>query len=134
MHHALLSSTTAGTPVIFPWDYVAKRRRAAGLSVPALATMLGGKIYERHIRALETPGLRLRDVADLSVAMPFSVDVYRQLADLPACQHPPLCAGCGWDAHSHQPDLHDGLTIWSRLIPEICTRCEQQRADTASCD
>ncbi len=104
------------------------RRRAAGLSIEQVAVALGGRVHLRHLRALETPGLRLRQIVDLSPVMAFSADVYRQLADLPAHQHPSLCIGCGWDAHTDQPDRHDGLTTWSRDRPGHCTRCEQQAA------
>jgi hypothetical protein len=111
------------------------RRRAADLSIEQVAATLGGKLYVRHLRAIETPGLRLRQIADLSIVMPFSADVYRQLADLPPHQHPPLCARCGWDAHTDQADRLDALTTWSRETPGICTRCEQdeQALDARRC-
>jgi len=126
MRHVDLSRSTVGTPVIQPWEYVAMRRHAAGLSIEQVASTLGGKAYRRHLRMLETPGIRIKIIADLSVVMPFSEDVYRQLADLPAHQHPPLCVRCGWDEHSEVPDRLDGLTTWSRENPAICTRCEQR--------
>lgn len=125
-HVDLLRSTTAA-PVIAPWDYVAMRRRAAGLSIEQVAQALGGRAYERHLRLLETPGMRVRILADLDKVMPFSEPVYRQLADLPAHQHPRLCATCCWDEHTELPDCQDGLTSWSREDSAICTRCEQQQ-------
>ncbi|WP_449471962.1 hypothetical protein [Sphingobium chungangianum] len=125
MLHADLSRSDAGTPIIQPWDYVAMRRRAAGLSIEQVANALGGKAYERHLRKLELPGVRIKIVANLSAAMFFSENVYRQLADLPPHQHPRLCGSCGWDAHTDQPDRQDNLTTWSRQNAAICTRCEQ---------
>lgn len=128
MHHAGLSCSTTASQVIYPWDYVAMRRRAAGLSIEQIATALGGRVFLRHLRALETPGLRLREIVDLSPVMACSADVYRQLADLPPHQHPILCISCGWDARTDQPDRRDGLSTWSRTKPGHCTRCEQQGA------
>lgn len=128
MRHATLSRSIASVPVIQPWDYVAMRRKAAGLSIEQVAQALGGRAYERHLRLLETARARVRIVADLSVALPFNADVYRQLADLPPHQHPRLCQHCGWDEHSEVPDRLDGLTSWSREDDAICTRCEQQAA------
>jgi hypothetical protein len=125
MRHANLLHAAPATPVIQPWDYVAMRRNAAGLSVEQLATALGGKVYERHLRAIETHGLRFQQIAALDQAMPFSASVYRQLADLPPLQHPRLCQRCGWDAHTDQPDGCGGLITWSRTDDAICTRCEQ---------
>jgi hypothetical protein len=128
MRHVALLHSTAASPVIQPWDYVAMRRRAAGLSIEQVAQALGGRAYERHLRLLETPGMRVRIVADLNVAMPFSNDVYRQLADLPVHQHPRLCQRCGWDERTDVADRVDGLTTWSREDEAICTHCEQQAA------
>lgn len=128
MRHATLSRSVASTPVVQPWDYVAMRRKAAGLSIEQVAQALGGRAYERHLRLLETPNIRVRILADLNVALPFSADVYRQLADLPPHQHPRLCLHCGWDDHSTLPDDRDGYITWSREDEAICTRCEQQAA------
>lgn len=125
MLHSDLLRSSAGTPIIQPWEYAAMRRRASGLSIDQVAAALGGRAYRRHLRLIETPGVRMKIVADLAVAMPFSQDVYRQLADLPPHQHPRLCIGCGWDAHADVADCHDGLTAWSRELPSLCTRCEQ---------
>lgn len=125
MHHVDLLRSTTAAPVIQPWDYVSLRRKAAGLSIEQLANTLGGKVYERHLRAIETPGLRFQQIAALEHAIPFSTDVYRQLADLPPHQHPRLCRACGWDGHTVQPDRQDGLTTWSRMDDTLCTRCEQ---------
>lgn len=129
MRHATLSRSVASTPVIQPWDYVAMRRKAAGLSIEQVAQALGGQAYERHLRLLETPNMRLRIVADINLALPFSDAVYRQLADLPPHQHPRLCQSCGWDERTDVPDRGDGLTVWSRNDDTICTRCEQQAAE-----
>jgi hypothetical protein len=126
-HVDLLRTTTAPVPVIQPWDYVTMRRRAAGLSIEQVAQALGGRAYERHLRMLETTGMRVRILADLDKVLPFSEDVYRQLADLPVHQHPRLCHGCGWDAGSTLPDFRDGYITWSRVNDAICTRCEQQQ-------
>lgn len=128
MHHADLRHAIAATPVIQPWDYVAMRRNAAGLTIDQLAAALGGKLFARHLRAIETPGLRLQQIARLNQVIPFSATVYRQLADLPPHQHPRLCQRCGWDAHTDQPDGHGGLITWSRTDDAICTRCEQGTA------
>lgn len=128
MRHAPLSRSTASVPVIQPWDYVTMRRKAAGLTIQQVAQALGGRAYERHLRMLETPNIRLPIVADLNVALPFSGDVYRQLADLPPHQHPCLCQSCGWDERTDVPDLGDGFTVWSREDDTICTRCEQKAA------
>lgn len=128
MRHDTLSLSTAGSPVIYPWQYVGMRRRAAGLTIDQLAARLGGRVHVRHLRALERPGLRFVDIADLGSVISFSAAVYRQLADLPAHQHPRLCSDCGWDAHTDQPDRHDGLTTWSEHAPDRCTRCEQTNA------
>jgi len=125
MRHATLSRSTASVPVVQPWDYVAMRRKAAGLSIEQVAQSLGGRAYERHLRLLETTGIRVSIIADLNVALPFSEDVYRQLADLPPHQHPRLCQRCGRDEHTDPPDRADGLTSWSREDSAICTRCEQ---------
>ncbi|PZU67493.1 hypothetical protein [Sphingobium sp.] len=125
MYPAHLMQSATDTPVIQPWDYVAMRRNAAGLSIEQLAKALGGKIYERHLRAIETPGLRFREIAPLARAMPFSATIYRQLADLPPHQHPRLCQRCGWDAYTDQPDSDGDLTAWSRQDDALCTRCEQ---------
>ncbi|WP_062731910.1 hypothetical protein [Sphingobium abikonense] len=128
MRHVHLSRSVAATAIIQPWDYVAMRRAAAGLTIGQVAAMLGGRAYERHLRMLETPGMRLKLIADLTIAMPFNHDVYRQLTDLPPHQHPLLCQRCGWDEHTDVPDHLDGLTTWSRADEAICTRCEQQAA------
>ncbi|ATI79436.1 hypothetical protein [Sphingobium yanoikuyae] len=125
MHHADLRHATVATPVIQPWDYVAMRRHAAGLTIDQLAAALGGKLFARHLRAIETPGLRFRQIAPLEQVMAFNAAVYRQLADLPPHQHPRLCQRCGWDAHTDQPDGGDGLTTWSHVDDAICTRCAQ---------
>ncbi|WP_278984582.1 hypothetical protein [Sphingobium yanoikuyae] len=127
MRHVDLLRSTAAVPVMQPWDYVTMRRRAAGLSIEQVAQALGGRAYERHLRLLETPGMRVRILADLNTVLPFSDDVYRQLADLPPHQHPRLCQRCGWDEHSDVPDRADGLTTWSRADATICTRCEQRQ-------
>lgn len=132
MRHVDLSRSNAGTPVIQPWEYAAMRRRAAGLSIEQVAAALGGRAYERHVRMLETPGIRIKIVANLPVAMPFSEEVYRQLADLPPHQHPRLCVRCGWDDHADVPDRFDCHTTWSRENPAICTRCEQQSGQAAA--
>ena len=126
MRHVDFSRSDVGTPIIQPWEYVAMRRRDAGLSIEQVAATLGGRAYERHLRMLETPGIRIKIIANLPVVMPFSEEVYRQLADLPPHQHPRLCLGCGWDDHADVPDRFDCQTTWSRTNPTICTRCEQQ--------
>lgn len=123
MRHVDLLRSATTVPVIHPWDYVALRRKAAGLSISQLAHALGGRVYERHLRAIETPGLRFQQIAALDRAMPFSAAVYRQLSDLPVHQHPRLCRACGWDVHLTQPDGHGGLTTWSRADDTLCTRC-----------
>ncbi|MGW8202612.1 hypothetical protein ACWGM0_08690 [Sphingomonas bisphenolicum] len=129
MRHSLFPSASSAATVVYPWEYVAMRRRAAALSQEALAKAMSlynePHTYLTHIRCLETVGLRFRDVVNLSRAMPFSIDVYRQLADLPPHQHPRLCATCGWDERTDQPDHNGDLTTWSRALPAICTRCEQ---------
>ncbi|WP_312312343.1 hypothetical protein [Sphingobium yanoikuyae] len=125
MRHSNLLHSAAAAPVTQPWDYVAMRRHAAGLTIEQLATALGGKVYERHLRAIETPGLRFHQIARLDQVMPFSADVYRQLADQPPHQHPRLCQRCGWDAHTDQSDSSGELTAWSRTDGAVCTRCEQ---------
>lgn len=136
MHHSPLPPASSAATVVYPWEYVAMRRRAAGLSQEALAKAMSffnePHTYLTHIRSLETVGLRFRDVVNLSRAMPFSIDVYRQLADLPPHQHPRLCAHCGWDERTDQPDYNGDLTTWSRALPTICTCCEQAALTSAA--
>jgi hypothetical protein len=132
MRHVDLSRSIGETPVIQAWDYVAMRRRAAGLTIKQVAAMLGGRAHERHLRMLETPGIRIKVIANLSAVMPFSEGVYRQLADLPPHQHPRLCLRCGWDDHMTVPDRLDGFATWSRQAPTICTYCEQQASAVAA--
>lgn len=133
MRHSPLPPVTSDGPVtshVFtPWAYVAARRAAAGLTQTQLAAALSPRrwphTYMAHVVALETPGLRLQTTVDLSGAMPISMDVYRQLADLPPHQHPRLCETCAWDERTAQPDRNGDETTWSRDNPAICSCCEQ---------
>lgn len=129
MRHSPPPSASSAATIVYPWEYVAMRRRSAGLSQEALATAMSfyhePHTYLTHIRSLETVGLRFRNVVNLSRAMPFSMEVYRQLADLPPQQHPRLCAQCGWDEHTQQQDCNGDNAAWSRRLPTICTCCEQ---------
>lgn len=124
MRHAPLPDPAAACPVITPWDYVAMRRRAAGLSLDQMAAAL--RITPRLARVLETPGLRLQRHVNLSPAMPFSAAVYRQLADLPPHQHPRLCMQCGWDENSDQPGPNGHALAWSQETAGLCSLCAGQ--------
>lgn len=116
--------------VIMPWDYVRMRREAARLSHADVARPYWHRPehqddVERNVRALEQEGVRGQWNVDLSRAMPFSADIYRQLADLPPHQHPKLCRTCGWDEFTTQYDMTGDDVTWSREQEDICTRCEQ---------
>lgn len=123
----------APRPVVMPWEYVAMRRTAAGMTIEQAARPYWHRAehqadVERNIGALETVGFRMkRDffVADMSRAYSFNVDVYRQLCDTPPDQHPRLCLACGWDQWSTQYDTNGEEATWSQSDPDLCTRCEQ---------
>lgn len=119
--------------VVMPWEYVAMRRTAAGMTIEQAARPYWHRPehradVERNIGALETVGFRMkRDffVADMSRAYTFNLDVYRQLCDTPPHQHPRLCLACGWDQWSTQYDTNGEEATWSQSDPDLCTRCEQ---------
>lgn len=123
----------APRPVVMPWEYVAMRRTAAGMTIEQAARPYWHRPehradVERNIGALETVGFRMkRDffVADMSRAYTFNLDVYRQLCDTPPDQHPRLCLACGWDQWSTQYDTNGEEATWSQSHPDLCTRCEQ---------
>ncbi|WP_313228542.1 hypothetical protein [Sphingobium yanoikuyae] len=123
----------APRPVVMPWEYVAMRRTAAGMTIEQAARPYWHRLehradVERNISALETVGFRMkRDffVADMSRAYTFNLDVYRQLCDTPPDQHPRLCLACGWDQWSTQYDTNGEEATWSQSDPDLCTRCEQ---------
>ncbi|CAM8673055.1 hypothetical protein [Sphingobium sp.] len=124
--------------VMTPWHYVHLRRRAAGLSIAQAAAPFWVRPehqhdVERYFRNLEAENLRHQRIY-ITEGKPyfFSIDVYHQLANLPAHQHPRLCTGCGWDEHSVQYDHNGNDANWSADDPQICTRCEQARAWEAS--
>lgn len=130
---AMLDEEKPARPVVMPWDYVRMRRKAAGLTIAQAAAHYWKRpehqaAVERTIAELETVGYRMQQhffAADMSRAYSFSVDVYRQLCDTPADQHPRLCLACGWDQWATQYDTNGQDVTWSEADPEICTRCEQ---------
>jgi hypothetical protein len=131
---AMLGETeTAARPVVMPWEYVAMRRRSAGMTIEQAAKPYWHRPehqadVERNIRELETVGYRMQRHffgADMSRAYSFNLDVYRQLCDTPPEQHPRLCLACGWDQWTTQHDIYNDDVRWSEADPDICTRCEQ---------
>lgn len=111
-------------------DYLHLRRKAAGLSVAAIAKRLNEahraarpamtvKWAASVVALLETRGTTARyaEALDaLSAVLPFDPDVYRQLAADPVDQHPRVCRGCGGSAWDDA-----GFEGWA--TPNSCTRC-----------
>lgn len=133
---SMLATPEPPKPVMMPWDYVRLRRKSAHLSIAQVARPYWHRPehqadVERNVAGLEQPGVRGQWEVDLSRAMPFSADVYRQLADLPPEQHPRLCIGCGWDEFTSQYDTNGDDVTWSRENEALCTRCEQIAAREA---
>jgi len=128
---------SAVLPPLTAPDYLRLRRKAAGLSVAAVAK----RLYEAHraarhamtvewatsvVTLLETRGTTARyaEALDaLRAVFPFNPDVYRQLAADPVDQHPRVCRGCGCSAWDDA-----GFEGWA--TPNSCTRC--LKADAAS--
>ena len=134
---------SAVLPPLTAPDYLRLRRKAAGLSVAAVAK----RLYEAHraarpamtvewaasvVTLLETSGstARYAEALDaLRAVFPFDPDVYRQLAADPVDQQPRVCRGCGcsaWDAC--EDEGFPGNCMWA--TPNSCTRC--LKADAAS--
>ena len=128
---------SAVLPPLTAPDYLRLRRKAAGLSVAAVAK----RLYEAHraarpamtvewaanvVTLFETRGTTARyaEALDaLRAVFPFDPDVYRQLAADPVDQHPHVCRGCGCSAWDDA-----GFEGWA--TPNSCTGC--LKADAAS--
>ena len=105
MFHSPIS--TASLPRLRPSEYLALRRKAAGLSVDEVATILAPAARNRAacralVRLWETRGVAASAdaVRELRRAFPLDIDVYRQLATEPVERHPRVCRACGcseWD-------------------------------------
>ena len=130
---ALLDDGRPVRPVVMPWAYVRMRRLAAGLTIAQAARPYWHRPehradVERNIARLEATGFRAKAPyfgVDMSRAFSFNLDVYRQLCDLPATQHPRLCFACGWDQWTRQYDVNGDDVTWSDDDPDLCTRCHQ---------
>jgi len=127
---ARLPEAPAALPVA-PWDYIRIRREAEGLSVTQAASRIiraGEGLPEAtaNLRTFEFPNVRVKNIErfDLGRAFPFSAEVYRQLAFLPAEQHPRICRSCGWDHWTPQRDLDGNDRRFAAETADQCTLCE----------
>lgn len=129
---SLPSRTTDEGGAMTPARYVRLRRRAAGMSVEAVAAAMESRERYRPeaaalIRMLETPGVTARHRTTLdyvAAVLPIDPDVYHQLATEPAERHPRVCHGCGCSAH----DLCRGAAGVCTLEHTLCTRCAAEHA------
>lgn len=111
-----------------PARYLRLRRLAAGLSVDAVARSISAN-NQAEARALvlllETDGSKARyrqTIEAFADAFPIDADVYLQLRDTPADQHPRICRGCGcseWDPCV----AGDGAHACAWRGPATCSRC-----------
>ncbi len=113
-----------------PHEYLALRMRAAGLRVADVAAMIAPKkddLAEANALVsllIDMPGgkaKRRETINALLGAFSFDPDVYFQLCEDPAGQHPRICRDCGcsqWDPCDHE---HLGACAWS--TPARCTHC-----------
>lgn len=113
---------------VTPARYLRLRRLAAGLSVDAVARSISAN-NQAEARALvlllETDGSKARyrqTIEAFADAFPIDADVYLQLRDTPAEQHPRICRGCGcseWDPCV----AGDGSHTCAWHGPATCSRC-----------
>ncbi|RXD05543.1 hypothetical protein EQZ23_10820 [Sphingomonas sp. UV9] len=119
------------TPVaspLSPASYLQLRRKAAGLSVDEVARRIS-TTNQSEVRALvcllETQGssAKYRETIDgFADAFPIDADVYMQLRDTPADQHPRICRGCG--CSEYDPCVSaDGAQSCAWQGVNTCTRC-----------
>ena len=111
-----------------PARYLRLRRIAAGLSVDAVARSISAN-NQAEARALvmllETEGstARYRETVDaFADAFPIDIDVYFQLRDTPAEDHPRICRGCGC-SESDPCVAGDGSHTCGWRGPATCSRC-----------
>lgn len=111
-----------------PAGYLRLRLKAAGLSVDTVARRISANNQPEAkalVFLLETEGTkaRYRETIDaFADAFPIDADVYVQLGDAPADQHPRICRGCGyseWDPCVAADGTH--ACSWRGLV--TCTRC-----------
>lgn len=90
-------------PPLRPWEYIRLRRLAAGKTIAQAARPHWHRPEHRaEVEAIvaldERTGVVLREewlVDAICRSFPFEPEVYRQLRDDPAEQHPDVCRGCG---------------------------------------
>ncbi|MEG8045202.1 hypothetical protein QP175_02610 [Sphingomonas aerolata] len=111
-----------------PAHYLRLRRVAAGLSVDAVARSISAN-NQAEARALvmllETVGstARYRETVEaVADAFPIDIDVYFQLRDTPAEDHPRICRGCGC-SESDPCIAGDGSHTCDWCGPAMCSRC-----------
>jgi hypothetical protein len=111
-----------------PAGYLRLRRKAAGLSIDAVAVRVSAnnqEVSRALVSLLETDGSKARYRATIEAfadAYPLDVNVYEQLRDTPADQHPRICRGCGcseWDPCVSGDGTHS--CSWTGLA--TCSRC-----------
>ena len=117
-------------PPLAPWDYIRLRREAAGLSIAQAASRMirvGEGLPEAmaNLRTFEFENIRVKNIErfHLGRTFPFSAEVYRQLAFLPAEQHPRICRSCGWDHWTPQIDLDGNERRFAAERADQCTLC-----------
>ncbi|KQN29688.1 hypothetical protein [Sphingomonas sp. Leaf38] len=132
IHSAMPTELRRAAPTVAsplsPAAYLQLRRKAAGLSIDAVALRISAN-NQSHARALvcllETEGSTARYRATIDAfadAFPIDVDVYMQLRDTPVAQHPRICRGCEcseWDSCVGGDGTH--TCAWQGLA--TCTRC-----------
>ncbi|RXD05382.1 hypothetical protein EQZ23_09900 [Sphingomonas sp. UV9] len=132
IHFAMPAERSRPAPLLLPplslAGYLKLRRKAAGLSVDAVAQRISAN-NQSEARALvcllETEGTKAcyRETIDaFADAFPIDADVYLQLRDTPADQHPRICRGCGcseWDPCVAGDGSHS--CAWHGVA--TCTRC-----------
>lgn len=132
IHFAMPAERSRATvPLLLPLSpagYLKLRRKAAGLSVDAVAQRIPANSQD-EARALmcllETEGTKARyrqTIEAFADVFPIDADVYMQLRDTPADQHPRICRGCGcseWDPCVTGDGSHS--CAWHGLA--TCTRC-----------
>jgi hypothetical protein len=112
-----------------PSDYLRRRRLLQGLTIaqaarPHWVHPQHQADVERNWRTFETPRHVMKPYVarSLEKGLNFSVDIYLQLADLPAF-HPTICRCCGSD-EAEPRTTHEGFA--AKLDEErICTACRE---------
>ena len=132
IHFALPTERCRPSPSLLsplsPAGYLQLRRKAAGLSVDTVARRISANNQAEAkalVCLLESEGTRARyreTIDAFADAFPIDADVYMQLRDAPADQHPRICRGCGcseWDPCV----AGDGTPTCSWHGLATCTRC-----------